>query len=90
MNELNIRTRDVRSMRRQALRGIKSGLYSLALVSDGRRYRLGAKTTGNSVIVFSGKFDKLPHAEAVAHTRFPGKSIVRVSVPKVRKTVAAA
>jgi len=85
-----IKTRCVRSERRKALQGILSGVYALAIVSDGRRYRLGAKTTGDSVVCFGRKYEKMAHVEAVAHTRFPGYVPMRINQPKPKAHKQAA
>jgi hypothetical protein len=88
---VNVRLNDVRRVRRQAMQAIRLGVYALAIVSDGRRYRVGAKTTGDSVICFEPrKYEKLAHAEAVCHTKFPGVEIVRVSMTKPKAKKAAA
>lgn len=83
-----IRTRDVRRVRRNVIQSILAGTRALVIVSDGRRYRLGGKV-GNSVVCLGRKYEKLAHAEALAHTKFPGKSIERVNQPKAKGKKAA-
>jgi len=81
-----IQTNAIHNVRKQAWRAVLNGVYALAIVSDGRRYSIGARnTTGNGVVILlPRKYEKVAHAEAVAHTKFPGRPIVRVTVPKAK------
>jgi hypothetical protein len=85
---MTIHTKATHRVRQAAWRAILNGIYALAIVSDGRRYMIGAKNTGSGVVILSKKYEKVAHAEAVAHTKFPGRAIVRVAMPKVTKTKA--
>ena len=89
MTNPTIHTNAIHRVRQAAWRAVLNGIYALVIVSDGRRYSVGAmNTTKTGVVVLTKKYEKVGHAEAVAHTKFPGRPVGRVTVPKATKSKA--
>ena len=91
MTNPTIHTNAIHRVRQAAWRAVLNGIYALVIVSDGRCYSVGAmNTTKTGVVVLTKKYEKVGHAEAVAHTKFPGKSVGRVVMPKAKATKSKA
>ena len=85
-----VNSKPISKFRKFCAQGVRTSNYGLAILSNGRRYRLAAVRTAENVVCLTRWFDTLALAQAAAEVKFPGVAVVRRTMPKVAKVAKAA